>query len=74
MENRAVLAEYPHIDNRGDLVKDKKYAAEYQMGNTRVKICDDYCCSCTKEEIELILKRIAKRALESFHAEVFNKV
>lgn len=34
---------------------------EFKIENTRVKICDDYCCGCTQEEIEKTLKRIAAK-------------
>ena len=36
-----------------------KIVKEFSIGNTRVKICDDYCRSKTKQEIEAILRRIA---------------
>lgn len=74
MGNRAVQARILHIDSRGDLVEDKRYAVEYKIGNTRVKICDDYCRNRTQDDIELILKRIAERALKNFQAEALNKM
>lgn len=39
------------------------------IGNTRVRICDDYCRSRTPEEIKAILDRIALRAIGSLTAE-----
>lgn len=36
---------------------------EFKIGNTKVRICDDYCRNRTKAEIEEILRRIAKNAL-----------
>lgn len=36
---------------------------EFNLGNTRIKICDDYCRTKTKEEVEEILKRIAKNTI-----------
>lgn len=36
---------------------------EMNIGNTRIKICDDYCRDRTKSEVEDILKRIAKNAI-----------
>lgn len=36
---------------------------EFNIGNTKVRICDDYCRNRTKAEIEEILRRIAKNAL-----------
>lgn len=40
----------------------------FSLGNTRVKICDDYCRERSPCEIDIILKRIASRALEQFTA------
>lgn len=37
---------------------------EFNIGNTRVKICDDYCRSKTATEVAEILARIAKIAIE----------
>lgn len=39
------------------------------IGNTRVRICDDYCRSRTPEEIKAILDRIALRTIGSLTAE-----
>lgn len=36
---------------------------EMSIGNTRIKICDDYCREKTKAEVEKILKRIARNAI-----------
>nr|DAL85239.1 MAG TPA: hypothetical protein [Caudoviricetes sp.] len=41
---------------------------EFSIGNTRVKICDDYCRDRPREDVELILQRIARMALEQFSA------
>lgn len=38
------------------------------IGNTRVKICDDYCRSKSPEEIKAILDRIAVRAISGLTA------
>lgn len=35
---------------------------EFTIGNTRIKICDDYCRDKTPEDVEAILKRIAQIA------------
>lgn len=32
---------------------------EFYIGNTHIRICDDYCRDKTPEEVEAILKRIA---------------
>lgn len=37
---------------------------EFNIGNTRVKICDDYCRNKTATEVAEILTRIAKIAIE----------
>lgn len=36
---------------------------EFTIGNTRVKICDDFCRDRTPEDVDAILARIAKRAI-----------
>ena len=41
------------MDATGNVVKD------FKIGNTRVKICDDYCRNKSKQEVEAILRRIA---------------
>lgn len=41
----------------GNVVRD------FNIGQTRVRICDDYCKDKTKADIETILRRIAKNAL-----------
>lgn len=33
---------------------------EMSIGNTRIKICDDYCREKTKAEVEEILKQITR--------------
>lgn len=44
------------------MVKEGHVVEEFMIGNTKVKICDDYCREKTPEEVDAILKRIAKRA------------
>ena len=39
----------------GNVVKD------FKIGNTRIKICDDYCRDKTPEDVQAILDRIASR-------------
>ena len=39
---------------------------EMQIGNTRIKICDDYCRDKTPEDVQAILTRIAANALRAF--------
>lgn len=33
---------------------------EFRLGNTRIKIADDYCREKTPEDVEKILQRIAR--------------
>lgn len=33
---------------------------EFNIGNTRVKICDDHCRGKTTQDVEAILRRIAR--------------
>lgn len=35
---------------------------EYKFGNTRCRICDDYCCNKTPEDVKKILDRIEEIA------------
>ena len=42
----------------GNVVKD------FLIGNTRIKICDDYCRDTTPEAVQAILTRIADRTGE----------
>jgi len=46
---------------------------EARFGNGRGMICDDYCRDKTPEEVDAILKRIARRALEAFNRPQPNK-
>lgn len=41
----------------GNVVRD------FMIGNTRIMICDDYCRDKTKEEVDEILRRIARNAI-----------
>lgn len=36
--------------------------SEYQIGNTKIKIADDYCKGKTAEDVDIILRRIAQNA------------
>ena len=42
----------------GNVVRD------FLIGNTRIKICDDYCRDATPEAVQTILIRIADRTQE----------
>ena len=42
---------------------------DYKIGNTSVKISDDYCSSKSDEDVERILHHIAVSAYRHFNAE-----
>ena len=41
---------------------------DFYIGNTRVKICDDYCKDKTEEEVEEILRRCSQIAVDAWTA------
>ena len=41
---------------------------DFTVGNTRIKIADDYCRDKTPEDVKQILREIARTALEHFRA------
>ncbi len=46
------------VENKeGNIVKD------FYIGQTRVKICDDYCKDKTKADVEATLRRISKSTI-----------
>lgn len=45
---------------------------EFKIGNTRIKICDDYCRDKTPEDVEAILKRIAQIAQIALNTAYYN--
>lgn len=47
-------------------IKEGNVIDRFTMGNIKVKICDDYCRDKTKIEVDRILKRITKIALDDF--------
>lgn len=54
-----------YITNAGDGMKNIKkgnVVEEFKLGNTTVKICDDYCRNRLDVDVEAILNRIARRA------------
>ena len=42
---------------------------EFSIGNTKIKICDDYCRDKTKQDVERILERIASNAQAKLSAQ-----
>ena len=43
-----------------------EFVEEFKIGNTNVKIADDYCRDKTPEDVNAILKRIGANALPHF--------
>lgn len=41
---------------------------EYKLGNTRIKIADDYCRVKTKEQLDKLLREIADTALRNINS------
>ncbi len=41
---------------------------EFKIGNTLIRICDDYCRDKTQDEIDAILRRITRNALDALSA------
>lgn len=37
---------------------------EFKIGNTQIKICDDYCRDKTPEDVKRILEKIATRLMD----------
>lgn len=46
--------------------KKNNVVEEFKIGNTRIKICDDYCYNRLDKDIEEILARIARKSQEYF--------
>lgn len=44
---------------------------DFMVGNTRIKIADDYCRDKTPEDVQRILKEIAQEAQAAITAAVF---
>jgi hypothetical protein len=44
----------------------RNIAEDYYIGHTHIRICTDYCCK--REDVPVILERIADRALEALLA------
>lgn len=47
---------------------------DYKIGNTRIKIADDYCSSKSAEDVEKILHRVAVSAQRHFIREQIKEV
>ena len=52
---------------QGNIVK------EFLVGNTRIKICDDYCRELSPEAVQAVLSRIADRAEEQLTTTLSNR-
>ena len=46
----------------GNIVQD------FKIGNTRVRIADDFCKNVSQDDVKKILERIAIKAQQSFNA------
>ncbi len=46
---------------------------EFMIGNTRIRIADNYCAGKTKEDVQRILKEIARTAQEHITAAAARK-
>lgn len=46
---------------------------DYYIGNTRIKIADNYCANRTAEDVKRILRDVARKAQRSLSAEVVAK-
>ena len=57
-----MLNEAEYIGGDRDVFKEGNVVKSLTIGNTRIKICDDYCRDRTTKDIQAILKRIAIRA------------
>ena len=55
------------MTSEGNVVKD------FQIGNTRIKICDDYCRDTSPDEVQAILDRIADRVQEQLAMQALTK-
>lgn len=42
---------------------------EYQIGNTKIKIADNYCANKTAEDVKRILREVARKAQRSLSAD-----
>ena len=47
-------------------IKEGNVIDRFTLGNIKVKICDDYCRNKTQWEVDKIIKRITKIALDDF--------
>lgn len=45
------------------MVEQGHVVREMKIGNTHIRICDDYCRDKTKEDVDEILRRIARNAI-----------
>lgn len=46
---------------------------EFKIGNTRIKIADNYCRDKTREDVEKILEEIAETALRHIRAAAYRE-
>ncbi len=54
-----------------DTIQHPNIVREFTVGNTRIKIADDYCRDKTPEDVKKILKEIAQMAQAAITAAAF---
>lgn len=47
---------------------------EFNIGNTRVKIADNYCADKTPGDVQKVLDKMARTAQEHFAAEAYREL
>lgn len=57
--------------NKDIVTGEGHFVREFMIGNTHVRIADDYCRDKTPEEVETILRRIARTAQEHITAAAY---
>ena len=58
-QKQRIMEEIPHI------------VKEFSIGNTRIKIADNYCRDKTPEQVQAILREIARTAQENITAAAY---
>lgn len=51
----------------------KHVVEDFMLGNSRIKLCDDYCRNRSDKDIDAILLRIVRKAKEHFTANARQK-
>lgn len=56
-----------NLHNESKSVAESHIVEEYQIGNTKIRIADDYCIQ-SQEEAQKLLGEIAQVAIQAFHS------